>query len=73
MTISLADQLDECWETHAADEAHAEALAAQLADLQSTAEVLADMERLDREAAHERDVVLLERAKHPGNSVVHLN
>lgn len=73
MVISLADQLDECWDMHAADEVHAETLAAELADLQGTAEVLADMERLDQEAAHERDVALLERARHPGDSVVHLN
>ena len=69
MTISLADQVEKCWAEHDADTAHAEALAAEMASLESTEQVIADMDRLD----HERDVALLKKAKRPGNSVVHLN
>lgn len=69
MTTSVTDQIAACWAEHDTDAVHAEALAAEVAELQGLAEVLADMERLD----DERDAELLEKAKRPGNAVVHLN
>lgn len=69
MTLSVTEQLDTAWAEHKADTDHAEALAAEVAGIEAVTQVIADMDRLDGE----RDAELLQRAKHPGDTVVYLN
>lgn len=68
MTTSVTDEI-----TQYLDERDARAAAEkEAAELRGIAEAIRDMERLDKEAAR-GDAALLERAQHPGSSVVYLN